>query len=106
MSIPIDAKGVEPISSDAGHDVRKSTPALVLGAMGVVYGDIGTSPIYALREALINVAGEEGPPSPDSIIGVLSIIVWSLTLIVSVKYALFVLRADNQGEGGTLSIMA
>jgi KUP system potassium uptake protein len=105
MTIPAGAKGPDTVSPEA-TDFRKSTAALVMGAMGVVYGDIGTSPIYALREALINVSGEEGTPPPEAVIGVLSIIVWSLTIIVSVKYALFVLRADNQGEGGTLSIMA
>ncbi|MGE0499309.1 MAG: potassium transporter Kup [Rhizobiaceae bacterium] len=83
-----------------------STATLALGAVGVVYGDIGTSPIYALREALRAVSGDDAPPVFDDVIGVLSIIVWSLTLVVSVKYALIVLRADNRGEGGTLSIMA
>ena len=82
-----------------------STGALALSAVGVVYGDIGTSPIYALREALRAVAGER-PPGDAEVLGVLSIIVWSLTLIVAVKYALVVLRADNRGEGGTLSLMA
>ncbi|MGD9912903.1 MAG: potassium transporter Kup [Rhizobiaceae bacterium] len=90
----------------AGHGAHKSTPALVLGALGVVYGDIGTSPIYALREAVHAVAGKEGPPPADAIIGILSIIVWALTIIVSIKYAIFVIRADNRGEGGTLSMMA
>jgi len=87
----------------ATHAPRTGT--LALGAVGVVYGDIGTSPIYALREALRAATGE-GPPSDADVIGVLSIIVWSLTLIVTVKYALLVLRADNNGEGGTLSLMA
>ncbi|MBX3531065.1 MAG: potassium transporter Kup [Rhizobiaceae bacterium] len=82
------------------------TAALALGAVGVVYGDIGTSPIYALREALKAATGGDGPPADVDVIGVLSIIVWSLTLIVSAKYALIVLRADNGGEGGTLSLMA
>jgi len=82
----------------------QTTTALALGAIGVVYGDIGTSPIYALREAL-NASGGDAPADVE-ILGVLSIIVWSLTLIVSVKYAIFVLRADNRGEGGTFSLMA
>ncbi len=86
-------------------DAGGRTPALALGAVGVVYGDIGTSPIYALREAL-KAAGGDGPPADADVVGVLSIIVWSLTLIVSAKYALIVLRADNRGEGGTLSLMA
>lgn len=86
-------------------DAGGRTPVLALGAVGVVYGDIGTSPIYALREAL-KAAGGDGPPVDADVIGVLSIIVWSLTLIVTAKYALIVLRADNRGEGGTLSLMA
>ncbi|MCX7305463.1 MAG: potassium transporter Kup [Hyphomicrobiales bacterium] len=84
---------------------KETTAALALGAVGVVYGDIGTSPIYALREAIKASAGD-APPLESDVLGVLSIIVWSLTLVVSIKYALFVLRADNNGEGGTLSIMA
>ena len=101
------AGGAKP---DPGHDIhhtnhKQGTAALALGAVGVVYGDIGTSPIYALREAIKAAAGETVPAEAD-VLGVLSIIVWSLTLVVSVKYAIFVLRADNKGEGGTLSIMA
>ena len=88
----------------SGHG-GQGTAALALGAVGVVYGDIGTSPIYAFREAVRTVS-HNGPPAETDVLGVLSIIVWSLTLIVSVKYAIFVLRADNGGEGGTLSIMA
>jgi KUP system potassium uptake protein len=84
---------------------KETTAALALGAVGVVYGDIGTSPIYALREA-IKATAAEGAASEADVLGVLSIIVWSLTLVVSIKYALFVLRADNNGEGGTLSITA
>ncbi|MFZ1679630.1 MAG: potassium transporter Kup [Rhizobiaceae bacterium] len=72
--------------------------------MGVVYGDIGTSPLYALREALRAVSHDTAPTA-EQVIGVLSIILWSLTLIVTAKYVGFVLRADNRGEGGTLSIM-
>lgn len=99
----------EPMAAESGPDSHslksQSTAALALGAVGVVYGDIGTSPIYALREALRAVAGDR-PPTEGEVLGVLSIIVWSLTLIVSIKYVLFVLRADNGGEGGTLSLMA
>jgi len=71
---------------------------LALSALGVVYGDIGTSPLYALRESL----GElyEIPVVPDNILGVLSLIFWSLILVISVKYVLFVMRADHHGEGG------
>lgn len=82
---------------------RTGMPVLMMGALGVVYGDIGTSPIYAFREAL-HASGEA--VSRSDVLGVLSLIVWALTLIVTVKYVAFVLRADNKGEGGTLSLMA
>jgi len=76
---------------------------LVLGALGVVYGDIGTSPLYALRECFL------GPhrlsPTPDNVLGLLSLLLWALTLVVSIKYLVFILRADNRGEGGILAIM-
>jgi KUP system potassium uptake protein len=78
--------------------------ALTLGAIGVVYGDIGTSPLYAIHECF--AGGHDLPVTPTNILGVLSLIVWSLILVVSVKYLAFVLRADNRGEGGILSLMA
>lgn len=91
--------------SENGHaHSKKGLWALALGAVGVVYGDIGTSPLYALREALRAVAHDR-PPTEVEVIGILSIILWSLTLIVTVKYIGFVLKADNKGEGGTLTIM-
>ncbi|RWG64410.1 MAG: potassium transporter Kup [Mesorhizobium sp.] len=77
----------------------------MLGALGVVYGDIGTSPIYAFREALHASAGGNVANRGD-ILGVLSLIIWSLTITVTIKYIMFVLRADNRGEGGVLSLMA
>ncbi|RUM99729.1 potassium transporter Kup [Pseudaminobacter arsenicus] len=83
----------------------QNTKVLMLGALGVVYGDIGTSPIYAFREALVAASGD-GVASPEAVLGVLSLIIWALTIIVTIKYILFVLRADNRGEGGTLSLMA
>jgi KUP system potassium uptake protein len=77
---------------------------LTLTALGVVYGDIGTSPLYALRECF---KAEYGiAPTHDNVVGVLSLILWSLILVVSVKYITFVLRADNRGEGGILSLLA
>ncbi|ESY23263.1 potassium transporter Kup [Mesorhizobium sp. LNJC394B00] len=78
---------------------------LVLGALGIVYGDIGTSPLYAFREALF-VAASDGSATREDVLGILSLIIWALTLIVTVKYVSFVLRADNKGEGGTLSLMS
>ena len=89
----------------------KSTPArasfwtLTLGSVGVVYGDIGTSPLYAFREALKAASGE-GPIQREVVLGVLSLILWSLIIVVTLKYVLILLRADNNGEGGTLSLTA
>lgn len=98
---------VQPASGDtsADHSEGKNLPLLMLGALGVVFGDIGTSPIYAFREAL-HASASDGIVDDGDVLGVLSLIVWALTLIVTVKYVAFVLRADNRGEGGTLSLMA
>ena len=82
----------------------KASLALTVGAIGVVFGDIGTSPLYAFREALAQSA--EGGIDPSEIVGVLSLALWALILVVSVKYVLFLMRADNNGEGGVLSLMA
>ena len=85
-------------------DSFKRTATLALGALGIVYGDIGTSPLYALRECF------NGPhsvlPTPANVLGVCSLIFWSLIVVVSVKYLIFVMRADNRGEGGILALMA
>ncbi|NPD16084.1 potassium transporter Kup [Xinfangfangia sp. D13-10-4-6] len=90
-----------------GHQARKpAMAALTLGVLGVVYGDIGTSPLYALREAMIASGATPGHVPRENIFGVISLIVWTLTLIVSVKYVVILLRADNDGEGGTLSLLA
>ncbi len=80
--------------------------ALTLGSVGVVYGDIGTSPLYAFREAMVAAGGESGAVTRDAVLGVLSLIVWSLIIVVTLKYVIILLRADNNGEGGTLSLMA
>src|SRR6266481_513316 len=76
-----------------------------LGALGVVYGDIGTSPLYALREAA-RAASHGGTVTPDAVLGIVSLILWALILIISVKYALLILRADNHGEGGIVALLA
>src|SRR5918992_1874534 len=77
---------------------------LALGALGVVYGDIGTSPLYALRECF---HGEHGvAPSHGNVLGVLSLVFWALIFIITIKYLVFVTRADNRGEGGILSLMS
>ncbi|HZW58718.1 MAG TPA: KUP/HAK/KT family potassium transporter [Woeseiaceae bacterium] len=83
---------------------RQSRATLAIAVLGIVYGDIGTSPIYALRESF---AGKHPiPVSPDNVLGILSLIFWTLILVISIKYMLFVLRADNRGEGGIFALLA
>ena len=85
------------------HGVRKQgLAALTLGAIGVVYGDIGTSPLYAMREALHPVAHDG--LAVGEVLGVISLLIWTLVLIVTIKYVMFLLRADNRGEGGILAL--
>jgi KUP system potassium uptake protein len=91
---------LHPKSGVRGADLAK----LALGAIGIVYGDIGTSPLYAIRECMTLPHGVA--PAPANIFGVLSLVFWSITLVVSVKYLLYVMRADNDGEGGVLALMA
>jgi len=86
-----------------GHHVRGRVVPLALGALGVVYGDIGTSPLYALRETF-HGAGHELGPSAGNILGILSLAFWALIAIISVKYIAFVMRADKDGEGGVLAL--
>jgi KUP system potassium uptake protein len=81
----------------------KQMAALTLGAIGVVYGDIGTSPLYALKEVF---AHGRLPLTPDNIMGILSLMFWTLTIIVSLKYVTLILRADNNGEGGLIAMLA
>ena len=78
--------------------------ALALGSMGVVFGDIGTSPLYAMREALHHTRSTVD--AQVAVLGVVSLVIWALILIVTIKYVLFLMRADNKGEGGTLALMA
>jgi KUP system potassium uptake protein len=80
---------------------RREVAGLTLGALGVVYGDIGTSPLYTIRECAHAVT-----PTPDNIYGALSLVTWALILVVTVKYLSFILRADNEGEGGVLALLA
>ena len=90
-------------SESSGHSkVRQA--GLALAALGVVYGDIGTSPLYAFRECFHS--GHAVPVSPANVLGVLSLLIWSLILIVTIKYLVFVMRADNKGEGGILALLA
>jgi KUP system potassium uptake protein len=88
----------------AGPHARGQLAALSIAALGVVYGDIGTSPIYAMREALHGVHGV--PPTHDNVLGLLSLILWALILVISIKYLVFVMRADNCGEGGMIALTA
>ena len=90
------------VSSSAPH-ARSGLLALTLGAVGVVYGDIGTSPLYALKEVF---AHGHVPLTPENILGVLSMIFWTLTVVVSLKYVVLILRADNNGEGGLIAMLA
>jgi KUP system potassium uptake protein len=83
--------------------VRKTTPAAALAALGIVYGDLGTSPLYTLQ-AIVSATG--GHFSPEAALGSLSLIFWALIITISVKYCLFVMRADNHGEGGILALMS
>ena len=88
----------------AGETTRSGRSALVVAALGVVYGDIGTSPLYAFKESLSGAHGVG--VAPLDVLGVLSMIFWAITLVVSIKYVLIVLRADNDGEGGVLALLA
>ena len=90
-----------------GHETgRRYLLTLSLAALGVVYGDIGTSPLYALKECFMTHHGHRIDVSPANVLGVLALITWSLILVISVKYLLFVLRADNRREGGILALMS
>ena len=90
--------------SDASHPKAEGFWALALGSVGVVFGDIGTSPLYAMREALAH--SRSGGTDELAVFGVVSLMAWALFLIVSVKYVIFLLNADNKGEGGALALMA
>jgi KUP system potassium uptake protein len=102
-TIPAPSKdhAVETVAAHGGRG--QSFGALALGSLGVVFGDIGTSPLYAMRIALSH---SHSTHSDLAVIGVVSLVLWALTLIVTVKYVVFLMRADNKGEGGTLALMA
>lgn len=102
------ANSDEPVAASAhGHGHSASTLTLAVGAVGVVFGDIGTSPLYAFRETFASHHGAPGI-SPDAahIHGVLSLVFWSMMMVVTVKYVLTIMRADNKGEGGSLALLA
>jgi KUP system potassium uptake protein len=108
MTAPLPATSRNKIAASTGADTprRAGFWALTLGSIGVVYGDIGTSPLYALRESVLAAVGQGNPASEAVVLGILSLIIWALILIVTVKYVTILLRADNKGEGGTLALMA
>jgi len=99
------ASGAAPSVTDSASHDKSNLWALALGSVGVVYGDIGTGPLYAFRVAVV-AAVESGPVRRDIVLGVLSLILWALIVVVAIKYVLLLLRADNNGEGGTLSLTA
>ena len=84
------------------HAPHPAGAALVVGALGVVFGDIGTSPLYALRETFLHGSGMA--PTPEHVLGVLSMLFWAVTLTVTIKYVVLIMRADNKGEGGVLAL--
>ena len=87
-------------------NLTKNTVApLTLAALGVVYGDIGASPLYAIKE-VFGGSHHPVPITPDNVLGILSLILWSLIVVVSIKHVVFILRADNKGEGGMMALMA
>ena len=89
---------------DQSHHPQAPLSHLALAALGVIYGDIGTSPLYTIKECF---TGKHGvTPAPDNILGILSLIFWSLMLVVGLKYVVFIMRADNKGEGGIFSLLA
>jgi KUP system potassium uptake protein len=103
------AGGTSIAHSGASHPAspaKTSFWALTLGSIGVVYGDIGTSPLYAVRESVLAAVGPNTPANETVVLGILSLIIWALLLIVTLKYVVILLRADNHGEGGTLALMA
>ncbi|MFO1019037.1 MAG: potassium transporter Kup [Hyphomonadaceae bacterium] len=98
-------------SSNGGHDGSRGVAhgsfwALVIGSVGVVYGDIGTSPLYAFKESLAHVLQDGTPATREEVLGLVSLIFWALMIVVTLKYVIFVMQMDNKGEGGTLSLMA
>src|SRR5437016_9185318 len=107
MTSDVAAPAPETAASNGHGDTHSTTGfgALTLGSIGIVYGDIGTSPLYALREAVI-AASAGGAVTSQAVLGVLSLIIWALIIVVTLKYVLILLRADNNGEGGTLTLMA
>jgi KUP system potassium uptake protein len=102
--------GTSPGGSQRGGGQGRAAHAgfltLVLGSIGVVYGDIGTSPLYAFKESIAHVLQDGTPATPEEVVGLVSLIFWALMIVVTLKYVVLVMQMDNKGEGGTLSLMA
>jgi KUP system potassium uptake protein len=88
------------------HEHRGAGPATALACMGIVFGDIGTSPLYALQVAINSATPAGSSAAPQAVIGIVSLIFWSLIVVISIKYAILIMRADNHGEGGILALLA
>src|SRR5262249_10522861 len=105
-SIDVGTRTLPPVSTNGkapvGH--RASLAALSLGALGVVFGDIGTSPLYTVKECLLTLGGPEA--QAEGLFGILSLMFWALLMVVTVKYVCFIMRADNHGEGGIFALLA
>lgn len=101
--VPHNGHGASGAPAHHGHG-KEGVLALAVGSIGVVYGDIGTSPLYAMRESLHFAA--HGKVEPETVISIVSLLIWALIIVVTLKYVVFIMRADNRGEGGTLSLMA
>jgi KUP system potassium uptake protein len=101
----VPAQGPDPAPAGPGRPARKVTAGLVIGALGVVFGDIGTSPLYALQTVFTIDDGAVRPTAED-VYGVVSLMFWAITIVVSVKYVGIVMRADNEGEGGVMALIA
>ena len=92
------------VQRDVGHENKSRPATVIVGAIGVVFGDIGTSPLYALKETF---AGHHPiAVDPASILGVLSLVFWTIMALVTLKYVAIIMRADNRGEGGSLALLA
>jgi len=101
---PTVAPGAKNEHADGAHGQGGALAGLVVGALGVVFGDIGTSPLYAIKECVDSAQGV--PPTHENLLGILSLIAWSLIMVVALKYLTFIMKADNAGEGGILALLA
>ena len=104
---PADTGPADTGPAASGHHRKSGTAKLALGAIGVVFGDIGTSPLYAFRETFASHGDVPGiQVDPVHIHGVLSLVFWSMMMVVTFKYVMTIMRADNRGEGGSLALLA